>query len=58
MIETTMKTKTTKSNDTDTRSVTIRIPDGLYWAAKKAAAEEHITLNEFIANLIANGTPR
>jgi len=53
-----MKTKTTKSNDTATRSVTIRIQDSLYWAAKKAAAEEHITLNEFIARLIANGTPR
>lgn len=49
------KTKTASKSQ---RSVTIRIDDELYWAAKKAAAEEHISLNEFIARLIANGTPR
>ena len=48
----------TKPKNTNTRAVTIRILDSLYWAAKKAAAEEHVTLNEFIARLIANGTPR
>lgn len=40
------------------RSITIRIDDDLYWAAKKAAAKEHISLNEFIAKLITNSTPR